>query len=350
MKHTAENSSPVTEAPTASNDNHKVSKEVLARRHDMRMRQEREEERVSYERVRVETRRLGGYQFDKEISEPFADDELPVTIPAAKASARAWLDQMCVGVPVTVCAPKVRKNKPKPVKLARAANDNQAPQSWHLAETLRRENLVEAIEVCEVYRGLWSVMAADPLQGKDANLDAKEGEARVEHESSLDGHKKGETVPDEVVGTGELTYHGVRRLARAPGDTHKAARKGENDAGNRYQATTARFNEDTLIAQIDLRETWHRMRSAIRPLLWAFELACLDDATMTEIGKVRGYTDKRASAVGKALVLEAIAELQSEWRCIRDEQRAAERQTETNVIAYRARLAAREAEYLGRAA
>lgn len=349
----AVNPSPVTEAaPPAANDNHKVSEQVLARRDEMRMRREDEADRIAFAvlEARIERSRQNGQGIFALADEPFTDDELPVTIPEAKARARAWLDAACEGVPVTICAPKERKDDPKPFKFARPANDNHEPQSWPLAEALRRENMTDAIEVCEIYRGLWSVMAADPLQGRDANLDTTEGEAHVEHESSLDGYTKGQPIPDEVVGTGEIRYHGVRKLARAPGESRKAVRKGEDDGGARYRATVANFSEDTLIAQIDLRKTWQRLRTAIRPLLGAFEAACLDGATMTEIGKERGFSGKQASAAGKALVLAAIAELQVEWRYIRDEQRAAERQAEANVIAYRARLARRQAEYMGRAA
>jgi hypothetical protein len=333
--------------PLAANDNHQVSQDVLAHRQAMAERKEREAARIA--RL-VSDAAIKRERARKRFSAPYSDDELPTTIPPEKEKARQLLAELCKGVSVTRCPSGRPDTDQREFKFGRAANDNQEPKSWPLAKMLRQEKMEDAIEICEIYRGIWSVMAADPLAGKDADLSFSGGEVSIEHETGLDGYKKGEPIPEKVEGTGELTFHGVRQSARSVGTTSKAITQGDADSGNRYATSAMRFNERTLVAQIDMREPWQRMQTAIRPIRWAFEMACLDSATMTEIGEARGYIDKRASAVGKALVLEAIAELQIEWREISHEQRSAEREAETKLEAYRDELASRSDQYMGRAA
>lgn len=190
-------------------------------------------------------------------------------------------------------------------------------------------------------------MAADPLQGRDPNMSDDDEEVHVESRSSLDN---GPNFPGVIGGTGELSYKGVRQLSRTPGAATKAVRKGDGDSGDRYRPTAARFTENTLIAQIDMRESWHRLRIAIRPLLAAFEDLCLDGMTMTEVGEARGFKDKQASAAGRALVFEAIGALSEEWATIRREARELEQQADRNVIRYRAKRERAVAAYLGLAA
>ncbi|WP_424981600.1 hypothetical protein [Maritalea sp. S77] len=347
-----------TAAPVAANDNHQVSKEVLAHRQAMAERKQREASRIA---LNVSDAVIKRERARKRFSAPYSDDELPTTIPPEKEKARQLLAELCAGVPVTICPAQKPVDRQSEFRFGRAANNNQEPKSWPLAKMLRQlmsqddnpwtlDQVTAAIEICELYRGIWAVMAADPLAGKDADLSFSEGEVSIETETCLDGYEKGKPIPEKVEGTGELTFHGVRQAARSIGSAGKMTKNGDADSGERYATTAKRFNERTLIAQIDLRGPWRRLQAAIRPIRWAFEMACLDSATMTEIGEARGYTDKRASAVGKALVLEAIAELQVEWLAIHKEQRAAELNAESALEAYRADLTSRHDQYMGRAA
>lgn len=312
-------------------------------------------------------RKDAGLFVSNAVNDNFADSELPTSIPPGKALQSAELAALCAGMPVRQCGRVatlsslerrrlaiVRKAREpvaftaSPAFTGTPANDDREPQSWPLAEALRRAGRESDIEVCEYYRGLWSIMAADPLQGRDPNMSGEgDEEVRVESRSSLDN---GPSFPDAVSGTGELSYKGIRQTARTPGATAKAVRKGDGDSGDRYRSTAARFNENTLIAQIDMRETWHRLRSAIRPLLPAFEDACLDGMTMTEVGEARGYKDKQASAVGKVLVFTAIDTLSEEWGDIRREADQLEQQADRNVIRFRTRHERAVATYLGKAA
>lgn len=271
--------------------------------------------------------------------EAFTDDELPTIIPPTKARQREELERLTDGVAITVCPPGKEPARFTSWRPGKPANDNRELQSWPLAEALRRAGREADIEVCEHYRGLWSIMAADPLQGREPNLGEDE-------ETAINTESRGSF--DEV--SGEIAYKGVRQVDRTPGIGTKAVRKGEGNAGERYRPTVARFNDRTLIAQIDMRSIWQRLQGALGPLLAAFEDACLDGVTLTEIGDVRGFNGKQASAAGKALVFEAIGALSAELSAIRAEERALEQQAERNVIRFRARRSADLAAFLGKAA
>lgn len=301
----------------------------------------------------------------------FTASELPTSIPPGKARASAELVLLTHGHPVRrvgkkdVSLASLVTRREKILQDARTpsvpnvspifsgappANDNREPQSWPLAEALRRAGREADLEVCEMYRGLWSVMAADPLQGRDPNMaDDEEEEVHTESRSTINGKDAFDKF-GIVTGTGEIQYKGVRQLARTPGTSRKATHKGDAATGGRYAVTTARFSESTLIAQIDMRGAWGRLRAAIRTLLAAFEAACLDGATLTEIGEARGFKDRQASAAGKALVFEAIGALSEEWNDIRREARELEAAADRNVIRYRARLERATDAYLGKVA
>jgi hypothetical protein len=184
-------------------------------------------------------------------------------------------------------------------------------------------------------------MASNPLQGKDVEMATEDDEngLRIEYRSGK-----------LTEGKADIDYHEVRKTPRTPGVPTKAMPKGEGEAGERYTATTVRFNEDTMIAQIDMREAWLRLRMAIRPVLQPFEDACLDAATMSAIGEGLGFNGKQASAAGKALVFAAIDTLRTEWQAIQSEMRFDERQAERNVVRYRARREKERASFLGKAA
>lgn len=261
--------------------------------------------------------------------EPFTADELPVTIPADKIAMRQELERLTRNVSVTVCPPGKPPASFAPWKPGKPANDNE-PQSWPLAEALRRAGRQDDIELCDIYRGLWSIMASDPLQGRDPNMQEGEKEAETENRGSLDDK------------TGEISYKGVRQTDRSPGTATKVNKLGD------HEPAVSRFNERTLIAQIDSRVIWHRLRASLGPLLAAFEDAVLDSATLTEIGAARGFVDKQASAAGRALVFEAIGALSAEWSAIRAEENELERQAERNVIRWRGRWYAERAAFLGR--
>ncbi|WP_224702007.1 hypothetical protein [Devosia aquimaris] len=277
----------------------------------------------------------------KPANENFTADELPTAIPPDKAAMRLEIERLTVGHAVTICPPRKARTGIKPWKPARAANDNQAPLSWPLAEALRRSGKETDIEICEIYRGLYSVMSASPLQGKDVEMASEDNENDLRIEV-----RSGKLTEAKT----EIDYHEVRETARTPGISTKATNKGEGTAGERYIATTAHFNETTLITQIDMRGAWARLRAAIRPLLAAFEDACLDGLTFTEIGEVRGFKDKQASAAGRALVFEAIGALSEEWVDIRREARELEQQADRNVLRFRAKRERAMSDYLGVAA
>jgi len=236
----------------------------------------------------------------KPANENFTADELPTAIPPDKAAMRLEIERLTAGHAVTSCPPGRYPDGFTAWKPRKPANDNQQLQSWPLAEALRRAGREADIEICEVYRGLWSVMAADPLQGRDPDMgDDEEEEVHTESRSTINGKEAFDKF-GIVTGTGEIDYKGVRQLARTPGASRKASHKGDGAHGDRYQVSTARFNETTLITQIDMRGAWFRLRAAIRPLLAAFEDACLDGITLTEIGEARDFKDKQASAAGRA--------------------------------------------------
>ncbi|MGV8832539.1 MAG: hypothetical protein ACOH2N_11225 [Devosia sp.] len=301
----------------------------------------------------------------------FSDDELPTAIPPDKAAMRAEIERLTAGHTVISTGKKVvtlaglaelqaRREEilrqarmpfvSTGVDLPKPANDNREPQSWPLAEALRRGRREADITVCEVYRGLWSVMTADPLQGRDPEMgDEDEEEVHIESRSTING-KEALDKFGIVAGTGEIEYKGVRQLAKTPGASRKASHKGDGSSGDRYQVTTARFNETTLITQIDMRTAWARLRNSIRPLLTAFEDACLDGATFTEIGEARDFKGKQASAAGKALVFEAIDALSQEWLSICVDARDLETQANGNVVRFRAKRERALNIYLGKAA
>lgn len=318
-------------------------------------------------------------------------------IPREKALLRAELAQAMAGQPVTICAPaphnprmafrgewigdqffpestQARLDKDeveaKAKKESRVlnrhrrylkrrqdvgndrtpANDNREPMSWPLLAKLRRDGRHDDAEFVEAYRSLVALMECDPLQGQDVS---RSDGMSVEERSTItdDDVDKAHQAewPSDTVKGGDLVPKGVRQLTKSCGTT--ARKKPANDnAIDIVQSMAVKFNETTLIAQIDCKGWIPRLHSAMGPLVQPFEDAALGGMTMAEVGESRGFSGKPAEAVGKSLVYTAIDAARVEFESIKAEQRRAEAQADRNVLRRRAELAAERASFLGRAA
>lgn len=279
---------------------------------------------------------------------------LPTEIPTAKKAAREMLAEAMArsGVKVTVGKPS-EKPEPRSWKpsVRHAANDNLL--SWPLLEKLKRDGLHQDAEMVEHYRGLVALMETNPLQGQDPSRNA-DG-LTIADRTSFDDDDIEAAAAHEFKGkkgklkSGEMENRGTRVTAKTNG-TACRARPADEQSVVVMRPVSVRFNEQTLIAQIDMAGVLPRLRQAMGPVTAPFEDAVLGGLTFKAIGEARHFSNKQAEAAGKALVMTAMDALREEWAAIRKEQRQAEEQAERNVERRRRELAAQKARYLGRAA
>lgn len=281
------------------------------------------------------------------------DYNTPTTIPADKQAAREWLAVRMAETTVKATilppkeAPKPREWKPRKKK---PANDNRELVSWPLLDKLNRDGRHDDAELVEHYRGLVALMQVEPLQGQDVTRADGLG---IESRSSIDDGDVDEAAAKgwgggKVPG-GNISYKEERQLVQAPGDSRQA-KPTDDKTVVEMRSMSIRFNERTLVAQIDMRGVLERLRTAMGPLVAPFEDAVLGGLNFGEIGEARHFKGKQAEAAGKALVMTALDAVREEWAAFRAEERQAEEQAERNVERRRAELAAQRAAYLRRAA
>lgn len=223
-----------------------------------------------------------------------------------------------------------------------AANDNL--QGWELLRQLRREKRHDDVEVVEFYRGLCSLIASQPLRGFDYGYDSSmekeyrslklEGEKDVD-EAAANGWQ------DNTVPGGEIEYKEVRKRSLSDMDwTHQPKKYAVADDDTKVKARpfAVKFNENIMLAKIDMRPVLEELRAALGVGLAPFEDAVLGGKTLTEIGEARGFKGVQASAAGKALINAAINGLRETWDKIKRRQRKEARQAIRNVQRARARL------------
>lgn len=276
---------------------------------------------------------------------------IPVEIPAEKKAARELLATAMASssVKITVGKPQERP-KPRAWKpsVRHTANDNLL--SWPLLEKLKRDGRYEDAELVEQYRGLVALMEAHPLQGQDPSRTA-DG-LSIANRTSFDNDDIEDAAAsnfERKLSSGEMINKGERVTTKTNG-TASRARPTDDQSVVVMRPVSVRFNENTLIAQIDLAGVLPRLRKAMGPVTAPLEDAVLGGLTFKVIGEARHFKDKQAEAAGKALVMTAIDALRDEWAIIRTEQRQAEEQAERNVERRRRQIAAEQARYLGRAA
>ncbi|WP_104665047.1 hypothetical protein [Ensifer adhaerens] len=281
------------------------------------------------------------------------DYATPTTIPADKREAREWLAAKMAATDVAVTVlPAKEAPKPKAWKPSKRkpANDNRELVSWPLLDKLNRDGRHEDAELVEHYRGLVALMQVEPLQGQDPTRADGLG---IEARSSIDDDDVDEAAakdwPGERVPGGNISYKEERQLVKAPGVSSQARPTDETTVVV-MRSMNMRFNDRTLIAQIDMRGVLERLRSAMGPLVAPFEDAVLGGMNFGQVGEARHFKGKQAEAVGKALVMTALDAVREEWAAFRAEQRQAEELAERNVERRRTELIARRIAYLRRAA
>lgn len=229
-----------------------------------------------------------------------------------------------------------------------AANDNEPQQGWELLRQLRRDHRHDDIEVVELYRGLCGLIASNPLQGIDYGYDASaekeyrtlklNGVEEVDEAASKGWH-------DNAVPGGEIEYKEVRkRGSDDPSWTIPAKQKviGKDPTNIKARPFAVKFNENVMIAKIDMRPVLEELRASLGIGLDAFEDAVLAGKTFTEIGEARGYKHRQASSVGRELVCASIGALRVAWQKIKTRQRKEAKQAMRNVQRAREQLEARQ--------
>lgn len=276
-----------------------------------------------------------------------------VEIPEEKRAARDWLAAKLEGTSVkTFVCPPQKPPAPKAWKPSakKPANDNRELLSWPLLDKLSRDGRHEDAELVEHYRGLVALMQVEPLQGQDPTRSDGLG---IESRSSIDDEDVDEAAAKNWLGGkvpgGNISYKEERQLVKAPGVSSQARQTDENTVVV-MRSMDMRFNERTLVAQIDMRGVLERLRAAMGPTTAPFEDAVLGGMTFGEVGEARHFKGKQAEAAGKALVMTALDAVREEWAAVRAEQRQAEERSERNVARRRAELAAQRAAFLRRAA
>lgn len=267
---------------------------------------------------------------------------MPEHTPAERAFMQAKAEHARALRDGQIIAAVERINKRHAHLAESAANDNL--QGWELLRQLRREKRHEDVEAVEFYRGLCSLIASQPLRGIDYGYDAS---AEKEYRSlkmsgvkDVDAAAKTGFKGDEVPG-GEIEYKEVRKRSLSDLDwEHQPKRySAANDETKvKSRPFAVKFNENIMIAKIDMRPILQELRSSLGVGLAPFEDAVLGGKTLTEIGEARGFNGKQASAAGKALINAAINGLRETWDRIKSRQRKEARQAITNIDRARARL------------
>ncbi len=222
-----------------------------------------------------------------------------------------------------------------------AANDNL--QGWELLRQLRREKRHDDVEAVEFYRGLCSLIASQPLRGIDYGYDASAEKEYASDTMTTDeiDEAAAQNWPTNFIPGGEIRYGSVRKRSKSDlGWIHQPKRyvAADEDTKVKERPFAVKFNENIMIAKIDMRPILEELRSALGVGLAPFEDAVLGGKTLTEIGEARGFNGKQASAAGKALINAAIDGLRETWDRIKSRQRKEARQAITNINRAKARL------------
>ncbi|KAB2700290.1 hypothetical protein F9K79_05180 [Ochrobactrum sp. Kaboul] len=262
--------------------------------------------------------------------------------PAERALMHAMAEHARVVSDGQIIAAVERINQRHKGLVESAANDNL--QGWELLRQLRREKRHDDVEAVEFYRGLCSLIASQPLRGFDYGYDKSmekeyrslklEGEKEVD-EAASNGWQ------DNTVPGGEIEYKEVRKRSKSDlGWTHQPKRyvAADDDTKVKARPFAVKFNENIMIAKIDMRPVLDELRTSLGVGLAPFEDAVLGGKTLTEIGEERGFKGVQASAAGKALINAAINGLRETWDKIKLRQRKEARQAIMNVDRARARL------------
>lgn len=228
-----------------------------------------------------------------------------------------------------------------------AANDNEPQQGWELLRQLRRDHRHDDIEVVELYRGLCGLIASNPLQGADYGYDAsmeKEFTSDKMTTDEIDQAAANDWPTTDIPG-GEIKYGSVRKRSKSDlGWTHPPKKYAVADEDTKVKARpfSVKFNENVMIAKIDMRPVLEELRASLGIGLDAFEDAVLAGKTLTEIGEARGYKHRQASSVGKELVYASIGALRVAWHKIKTRQRKEAKEAMRNVQRAREQLEARQ--------
>lgn len=262
--------------------------------------------------------------------------------PAERALMHAMAEHARVVSDGQIIAAVERINRRHAGLVESAANDNL--QGWELLRQLRREKRHEDVEVVEFYRGLCSLIASQPLRGFDYGYDSS---MEKEYRSlKLEGEKDVDDAAangwqDNTVPGGEIEYKEVRKRSNSDlGWTHPPKKYAVADDNTKVKARpfAVKFNENVMIAKIDMRPILEELRAALGVGLAPFEDAVLGGKTLTEIGEARGFKGVQASSAGKALINASIYGLRETWDKIKRRQRKEARQAIMNVDRARARL------------
>ncbi|WP_109367608.1 hypothetical protein [Ochrobactrum soli] len=262
--------------------------------------------------------------------------------PAERALMHAMAEHARVVSDGQIIAAVERINRRHAGLVGSAANDNL--QGWELLRQLRREKRHEDVEVVEFYRGLCSLIVSQPLRGFDYGYDSS---MEKEYRSlKLEGEKDVDDAAangwqDNTVPGGEIEYKEVRKRSNSDlGWTHPPKKYAVADDNTKVKARpfAVKFNENVMIAKIDMRPILEELRAALGVGLAPFEDAVLGGKTLTEIGEARGFKGVQASSAGKALINASINGLRETWDKIKRRQRKEARQAIMNVDRARARL------------
>lgn len=236
------------------------------------------------------------------------------TTPEERAQARERVDEINARMKRAMAKDQRR------IKKRQSIGDPDCVQSrdedFPLLAVLRRDGLAEAIRVVIAYRRLVALCAADPLKGQSIGSSEAVG-MNVEYRSVLrDGvaevnaaHK--EDYVNGVPG-GEIEYDGRIRKSKGAYDIpaiRKASGAVDDSPSIRTESLHIRVTEDVLLERIDALPRLMRIRSALGPLVDPFEDAVLGGQTLGAIGRSTGLSGRSAEIGGKALVMQAIGEV-----------------------------------------
>lgn len=176
-----------------------------------------------------------------------------------------------------------------------SANDNQ---NWPLAKALLSEGNTELLKYALAYRRIYdSAKSEVVLGGSGATLDGG---------MSLDQRV-------HIRNNGTIAYKGIREVSAAPQEvapTMRVKPSGDDDSAPQRSSSTVpkpwrgdSAVNDMIDAKTKLSWLQHRLGHLCEP----FELACIDGATLQEVGNAAGIANRAGSmGAGRALVHTAL--------------------------------------------
>lgn len=175
-----------------------------------------------------------------------------------------------------------------------ADNDNI---NWPLAKALLAEGNGELLKYAMMYRKTYEMAKGEVLIGIKGQPSP---EMQVVHRSSIDES------------TGRITYGGEIVRKGASSDIQPTRSTPTNPDSKKNAAPVPRpWTGDRAINDaIDAREKLSWLQSLLGPTTEPFELACIDGATLQEVGNAAGVSSRGgAMAAGRALVHLALTTL-----------------------------------------